>query len=337
MGYWHAQAVVRAGGRVAAVIDRDPAAAQRLAAKLPGAHAYPSLDAASAEQPLDVLHVCTPTPSHVTLAGAGLMRGLHVLVEKPLAPSAAETGKLLDLAASQGVMLCPVHQFIFQQGVQAARRRLHALGRVVRLQVEIRSAGGEGAGAAGQDQLVVDMLPHCLSLAQFLLGGGVDKAEWHAVRPQPGELCVIGTLGSTVLVFDLSLHGRPAVNRCVLVGENGSLRLNLFHGYAAAESGSVSRTRKVLQPFAATTTELAAAAANLGRRTLRRQTAYPGLWELVSRFYFAAAQGTAAVAAVAPVGSVAPVAPVALMAPIAPADTLAVACARDAIIEESGL
>jgi hypothetical protein len=62
----------------------------------------------------------------------------------------------------------------------------------------------------------------------------------------------------------------------------------------------------------------------LGQRALRRQTAYPGLWELVQQFYAAAAQHAPS--------------------PISPAATLAVACARDAILksvkesaEEQGL
>jgi predicted dehydrogenase len=313
MGYWHAQAVARAGGRVLAVIDRDPAAAQRLAARLPQARPYPSLEAAATEHALDVLHVCTPTATHVALARAGLEHGLHVLVEKPLAPTARETGQLLELAAARGLALCPVHQFVFQAGVQAAQRRQHALGRPVRLQVEIRSAGGAGLDDAAQNQLAADILPHCLALAEHLLPGSIQAAAWRTLQPRAGELCVLGRAGATAILFDLSLHGRPPINRCTLVGERGALLLNLFHGYAVYERGAVSKLHKVMQPLAASAQELGTAAANLAGRTLHRQPAYPGLWELIRQFYSAVAQQAAP--------------------PLAPAAVLAVACARDAILE----
>lgn len=330
MGYWHAQAIERAGGRVLAVIDRDPGAAQRLAARLPqGAQgrvqAWPSLDAAIKEQALDVLHVCTPTTTHAALAGEGLAAGLHVLVEKPLAPTAGETGRLLQLAAAHGRLLCPVHQFVFQPGVQEAGRRLSSLGQLVRLHVEIRTAGGAGLDGAAQDQLAADILPHCLSLAEFLLPGGVQNVAWRTLRSRPGELCVLGSAGGVALLFDLSLHGRPPINRCTLVGERGTLRLNLFHGYGVQESGAVSKLHKVTQPFAAGIQELAAAAGNLGRRSLRRQGAYPGLWELILRFYGLLAQGAAPSLTVGALME-------SLLPEIAPAGTLAVACARDAIL-----
>ena len=43
----------------------------------------------------DVLVVATPNRSHVELATAGLERGLHVVVDKPLAPTAEEARQLI--------------------------------------------------------------------------------------------------------------------------------------------------------------------------------------------------------------------------------------------------
>ena len=55
-------------------------------------------------------------------------------MEKPLAPDAALTETLLAAAADRGRLLVPVHQFLFQRGVQrllSARGELGALVRCI--------------------------------------------------------------------------------------------------------------------------------------------------------------------------------------------------------------
>jgi hypothetical protein len=67
------------------------------------------------------------------------------------------------------------------------------------------------------------------------------------------------------------------------------VRANLFHGYATLERGAPSRLDKVGRPFLGSTAALGAAAANLVGRAMRRESAYPGLRELVRRFHLACA------------------------------------------------
>ena len=103
MGRWHAHAAERAGGRVVAVVDRDRGRAQRLASRHRGARAFK--DAEASFDIADVVHICTPTQTHVALAGAALAARRPVLVEKPLAPTAADTQELVRLAETHAVML----------------------------------------------------------------------------------------------------------------------------------------------------------------------------------------------------------------------------------------
>ena len=49
----------------------------------------------------------------------------------------------------------------------------------------------------------------------------------------------------------------------------------------------MSRMRKIARPFTLASANLAGATANLARRALRREQAYPGLRELIRRFYAA--------------------------------------------------
>jgi predicted dehydrogenase len=52
---------------------------------------------------IDVVHVCTPNATHLEYARAALEAGKHVVVEKPLALTAADADELVRLAAERGL------------------------------------------------------------------------------------------------------------------------------------------------------------------------------------------------------------------------------------------
>ena len=72
--------------------------------------AYRDVDAFLADPELQVIDICTPTRTHVDLACAALAAGKHVLLEKPMARTAAEAGRIVEAAAEaekRGVFLMP--------------------------------------------------------------------------------------------------------------------------------------------------------------------------------------------------------------------------------------
>ena len=76
--------------------------------------------------PVDAVTVATPTESHLAVAEGLLARGVHVLVEKPLARSVEEADRLIAAAAARGVLLAVGHTERFNPAVAAARGLLHA-------------------------------------------------------------------------------------------------------------------------------------------------------------------------------------------------------------------
>src|SRR4029079_2191707 len=80
--------------------------------------AYRDLDAMLADRNVDVVHVATPNHLHHAQARAALEAGKHVVCEKPLAMTSAESADLVALAASSGlvhalcfnVRFCPLCQ-----------------------------------------------------------------------------------------------------------------------------------------------------------------------------------------------------------------------------------
>jgi predicted dehydrogenase len=81
---------------VAAARGRKPAARKRCRAL--GVDVLDSYEHLFARDDVDLIHVATPPAHHVELVTAALESGKHVLCEKPLALTAADAQRLVDLA-----------------------------------------------------------------------------------------------------------------------------------------------------------------------------------------------------------------------------------------------
>ena len=92
----------------------------------------------------------------------------------------------------------------------------------------------------------------------------------------------------------ISTRGRPTRATLDVMGTKASAHADLYHGFAVVEQGSGTGVRKVARPFSLAGSTLGRAGTNLTRRALSRETAYPGLRELVRRTYDAIATGRAA-------------------------------------------
>jgi predicted dehydrogenase len=280
MGRWHADASVHAGGDVVAVCDLDLGAAEALARRSSAAAGTDFTRLLDDVAP-DVVHVCTPLATHFQLAQEALKRCLHVIVEKPLARSLEETEALLTLARERGVVLCPVHQLSFQHWLP----RVPAVGEILDLCYSTCSAGADGRSDSERDRVAAEIVPHPLSLFERILPGSLDQARWVVRKLPRGELRAFATAGNASLALFISMAGRPPQHELRVVGGDGTLIADLFHGFAWLEKGGVSRAHKLRRPFANAALQMGAASRNLVRRAWMREFAYPGLRELVAAAY----------------------------------------------------
>lgn len=294
MGRWHAHAVARSGGRVAAVVDPDVDRARRLASRHAGCAVFPELDGALEAVPADVAHVCTPSASHAPLVERVLDAGLSALVEKPLAGDLATTRGLVERARARGVLLAPVHQFAFQRGVRALIRGRSRIGAVVHVEFVAVSAGAGGGSDDRRRSVAAEILPHPLSLFPLFLPLSPLDMDWAVQSPRAGELRIVGQGAGAAASVVISMSGRPPRTHLEVTGERATGRADLFHGFAVMERGGAGRGWKLARPFLLPTAALAAAGWNLTVRAATREPAYPGLRELVRRFHAAALAGQTA-------------------------------------------
>ena len=233
-----------------------------------------------------VIHICTDLESHLTLAREALSAGCNVLIEKPLAPDSAGLEEILALADSNGLLVCPVHQFLFQRGILALGKSGEAVGTIRHFEMEVASTGAE-SGTLGRDAAALEILPHGLALAARLCGTGIALADWSLQRATEGEISVGTVFGQTRIGIRISMQGRPPVNRLRLVTDSGTVEADLFNGFSVWDRTASSRVMKLFRPIRSAAVLGGVAVANLVARTLRSETAYPGLRELVRRFYSA--------------------------------------------------
>ena len=104
IGTVHVEQLRRIGVQVRGVLGSTPERGQARAAELGVPRAYASLEALLADDSVDVVHVTSPNHLHLPHAQAVLAAGRHVVCEKPLGLTAAESGELVAQAAATGLV-----------------------------------------------------------------------------------------------------------------------------------------------------------------------------------------------------------------------------------------
>src|SRR6266508_731904 len=123
VGYWGSKQlrVMQSApgvGQAVAVDQRLPELAG-MARLLANGSGFTSLEAALPF--VDALVIATPPASHVTLGLRAIRAGKHVLIEKPLATTAADARALIEAADDAGVVLMVGHTFEYNAAVWMLR------------------------------------------------------------------------------------------------------------------------------------------------------------------------------------------------------------------------
>lgn len=132
-------------------------------------------DALISDPAIDLVVISTPNPTHFPLAQAALAAGKHVVVDKPLTPSAAAAEALIAQAASSGRLVVPFHNRRWDSDFLAVRALVESdrLGEILlfeahwdRFRPDLAQAWKEAPGA-GQ---LLDLGPHMLDQVLVLFG-----------------------------------------------------------------------------------------------------------------------------------------------------------------------
>ncbi len=240
VGHIHAAALSRLPeSRFAAVCDSSFERAEAFARQYgtPKAFADPEEMLGSG---VEAVLLCTPHPLHARHAVLAAERGVHVLVEKPLAASLADCDRMIAAARDAGTKLGVISQRRLFEPVQRMKAAIDAgkIGRPVlgtflmlswRDEAYYRSDPWRGKWDAEGGGVLVNQSPHQLDILQWLMGpieeisGYWGNLNHPFVEVEDTALAMIrfqnGGLGSIVT----SLSQKPGIYTKVHIhGSNGA-------------------------------------------------------------------------------------------------------------------
>ncbi len=267
------------------LVGRDDGGVKEAAARYGWAEAETDWASVVARDDIDIVDICTPGATHCEIALAALAAGKHVLVEKPLANSVAESEQMVAaaaVAAERGVQAMIGFNYrrvpalalardLIERGRIGAVRQVRA----AYLQDWLTDEGAPmtwrlrketaGSGALG------DLGSHVVDQLHYLLGERILAATGHlrtfvTERPGPQELepvtvddaawATLETASGTVASLEVSrmAAGRKNGLTIEIYGDRGSIsfdlqRLNELRVLDGGDNGtSGPRTVLVTEP-----------------------------------------------------------------------------------------
>jgi predicted dehydrogenase len=126
MGGTHIEALRRLGITVVGCLGVTPEETRAGVAQHKLSRGYADLNELVSDPDVDVVHICTPNYLHHDMARQAIEAGKHVICEKPLAVTSAESAALARLAAEKGVVGAVNYNMRFYPLVHDARDRVQA-------------------------------------------------------------------------------------------------------------------------------------------------------------------------------------------------------------------
>jgi predicted dehydrogenase len=213
---------------MAVVFDGSAERREAVRRQFPHLRIVDSLDA-FLEQRLDAAAVATPVSTHFDLARQCLAAGLHVLVEKPLAETAAQAAALVEAANRAGRVLMVDHTYLFSSAVRRIKEivdqgELGELYYVDSIRINL--------GRFQHDVNVIwDLAPHDFAITDYVLGSAARSiAAWgcsHADMAMEDVAYINVDFGDHLLAnFHVNWLSPVKVRQMIFAGSRKSLIFN---------------------------------------------------------------------------------------------------------------
>lgn len=148
--------------------EANPERAAKVAEEL-GVQAHPTLE--SLLDVVDAVTIVVPTPLHFGVAQQVLSRGIHAMIEKPIAATLAEADEMLRLAKEHGAIVQTGHVERFNRAIRAALPYVDA----PRFIESDRLAPFNPRGA--DVAVVLDLMIHDIDLVHTLVGSKASSVS----------------------------------------------------------------------------------------------------------------------------------------------------------------
>ncbi|HTY45075.1 MAG TPA: Gfo/Idh/MocA family oxidoreductase [Patescibacteria group bacterium] len=256
------------GVDVVAVCDQSASSAKLLAKAFKIPNIYEDFSSMLENEELDFVSICSPPHTHCEFTMLSTQKGLHVLLEKPMALDTSEADKMLLSVKENNVKLCVVHNFLYNPAVQKALS-LVASGQIGRiLYVDIKILEKPTGPLSNPDHYchrmrggrIGDLVEHPVYLIIKLLGKvgsvkAVAKKLSHFPWVERDEISVLLEAQKGIGSFHISCNADSFSHAMEIRGTRKSIFVNNFFMtmVSHAHAGSVR-----LRDFAVANVSLAA-------------------------------------------------------------------------------
>lgn len=242
-GYWGPNLVRNFGesanARLAAVSDLNPDRLELVRKRHPTAHTTTDYRELLSDSQIDALVIATPVSSHFTLAMEALRAGKHVLVEKPLAATAEQAGRLIDEAQRRQRILMVDHTFVYTGAVRKMQELVaaNALGTVY-----YYDSVRVNLGLFQHDVNVLwDLAVHDLSIMDYILAEqpcAVSATGMRHVAERPENIAYLTLFFASNLIGHIHVNWlAPVKVRRTLIG--GSQKMIVYDDLEPSEKVKV--------------------------------------------------------------------------------------------------
>lgn len=231
---------------VRALVSDDPLKARRLSAKyeVPLFYSYDEFDLCLKSGEIDAVYIALPNSMHAPYAIAAANAGIHVLCEKPMAPTEKECQAMITAAQDNGVKLMVAYRLHFE------RANLHAIEAIRTGKIgapRVFSSVFTQQTAAGNIRLqqelgggpVWDIGIYCLNAARYLFRSEPEEVFALAATSDDQRFREVEESVTAVLRFPQARlatfscsFGAADVSEFQVVGTKGNLRADPAYDYS---------------------------------------------------------------------------------------------------------
>lgn len=161
-----------------AVMDANPAAAETVKEKYGAKYAFTTAEELLKVEEIEAVYIASPVAFHIDQATAAVAAGKHILLEKPLALTSAESEKIAQMCKEKGIKLGAGLMMRFHTYHQMMKELVSAgkLGEIVSMRGQLTCWYPDMPGNWRQQMAtsgggsLMDMGIHCIDLIQYISG-----------------------------------------------------------------------------------------------------------------------------------------------------------------------
>jgi UDP-N-acetylglucosamine 3-dehydrogenase len=215
---------------IRAVVDLDPDLREARLRAHPAIRGYAALEDALELDGLDFACLAVPVDELPNVATSAIAHGLHVFVEKPMAPTEDRARRLIAAAAERDVVLAVGFVERFNPAVIALKEKLDAgaVGEILQMHARRLSPFPNRGGTGG---VALDLATHDIDVMRYLSGAEVERVSGETLGQVRGggEDLICATLrfdsGATGLL-EANWITPTKVRELSVLGERGMFVVN---------------------------------------------------------------------------------------------------------------